>query len=56
MKKYGIILADNGSSWYISGQPDPRWNDDNLHAFSQILGANFEAVDATSGNIMVRAE
>jgi hypothetical protein len=47
MKKYGIILADNGSAWYISGKPDPRWNDDNLHALSQLLGSNFEAVDAT---------
>jgi hypothetical protein len=47
MKRYGIILADNGSAWYISGKPDPRWNDDNLHTLSQLLGSNFEAVDAT---------
>ena len=47
MKKYGIILADNGSAWFISGKPDPRWNDTNLQKFSQLLGANFEAVDAT---------
>ena len=47
MKKYGIILADNGSAWYLSGKPDPRWNDDNLHTLSQLLGSNFEAVDAT---------
>jgi hypothetical protein len=47
MKKYGIILADNGSAWYISGKPDPRWNDDNLHRLSSLLGSNFEAVDAT---------
>jgi hypothetical protein len=47
MKKYGIILADNGSAWYISGKPDPRWNDDNLHMLGQLLGSNFEAVDAT---------
>jgi hypothetical protein len=47
MKKYGIILADNGSAWYISGKPDPRWNDDNLHTLSRLLGSNFEAVDAT---------
>jgi hypothetical protein len=47
MKKFGIILADNGSAWYISGKPDPRWNDDNLHTLSQLLGSNFEAVDAT---------
>ncbi len=47
MKKYGIILADNGSAWFISGKPDPRWNDDNLRSLSQLLGTNFEAVDAT---------
>ncbi|HET9270387.1 MAG TPA: hypothetical protein VFO31_19555 [Vicinamibacterales bacterium] len=47
MKKYGIMLADNGSAWYISGKPDSRWNDDNLHTLSQLLGSNFEAVDAT---------
>ena len=47
MKKYGIILADNGSAWYISGAPDPRWNNDNLHTFGSLLGSNFEAIDAT---------
>src|SRR6476661_4622379 len=47
MKRYGIMLADNGSAWYISGQPDPRWNDSNLHTLGQLLGSNFEAVDAT---------
>jgi hypothetical protein len=47
MKKYGIMLADNGSAWYISGKPDPRWNDNNLRAFANLLGSNFEAVDTT---------
>jgi len=47
MKKYGIILADNGSAWYLSGAPDARWNDDHLHTLGQLLGSNFEAVDAT---------
>jgi hypothetical protein len=47
MKKYGIILADNGSSWYISGAPDARWNNSNLHTLGQLRGSNFEAVDAT---------
>ena len=47
MKKYGIMLADNGSSWFISGKPDSRWNDGNLHTLGQLLGSNFEAVDAT---------
>jgi hypothetical protein len=47
MKKYGIIMADNGSAWFISGKPDSRWNNTNLQTFSQLLGSNFEAVDAT---------
>jgi hypothetical protein len=47
MKKYGIILADNGSAWYLSGKPDSRWNNDHLQTFGQLLGANLEAVDAT---------
>jgi hypothetical protein len=47
MKRYGIMLADNGSSWFISGRPDNRWNDANLHTIGQVLGSNFEAVDAT---------
>ena len=47
MKRYGIMLADNGSAWYVSGQPDARWNDTDLHTLSQLLGSNFEAVDAT---------
>ncbi len=47
LKKYGMILADNGSSWYISGKPDSRWNDSNLHLLQNITGSNFEAVDAT---------
>jgi hypothetical protein len=47
MKKYGIMLADNGSAWFISGKPDDRWNNDNLHTLGLLLGSNFEAVDAT---------
>lgn len=45
MKKYGVILADNGSAWYISGTPDSRWNDDNLSRLSGVKGSNFEAID-----------
>lgn len=48
MKEYGIILADNGSAWYISGAPDPRWNNDELHEWDDIIGNNFEAVDVSS--------
>jgi hypothetical protein len=44
MKKYGMIVADNGSNWYISGAPDPRWNDDELSTLKAIKGSNFEVV------------
>ena len=44
MKKYGLILADNGSNWFISGAPDPRWSDDDLNTLKQIKGANFEVI------------
>ena len=48
MKTYGIIVADNGSDWYISGAPDERWDNDMLHTLDVLTGSNFEAVD-TSG-------
>jgi hypothetical protein len=47
-QEYGIILADNGSSWYISGSPDPRWDNDVLHELKTISGSAFEAVDVSS--------
>jgi hypothetical protein len=45
LKRYGMILADNGSPWYITGAPDPRWNDDVLHQLGQLTGDDFEVVD-----------
>jgi len=48
MQKYGIILADNGSAWFISGVPDERWNNDMLVGeFGLVKGSNFEAVDVS---------
>ncbi|HEX5013579.1 MAG TPA: hypothetical protein VFV72_05395 [Candidatus Limnocylindrales bacterium] len=47
LKRYGMILADNGSAYYITGAPDPRWNDDDLHDLHQINGSMFEVVDTT---------
>jgi hypothetical protein len=44
MKKYGLIVADNGSNWYISGAPDSRWDDDVLNEIKGIPGSAFEAV------------
>jgi hypothetical protein len=48
LKRYGMILADNGSPWYISGAPNRRWNDDALHQLDQLTGRDFEVVDASS--------
>ena len=47
LKNYGMIVADNGSSWFISGAPSDNWNNDDLHALTQVLGSNLEAVDLT---------
>ncbi|HEY7704048.1 MAG TPA: hypothetical protein VID03_04375 [Acidimicrobiia bacterium] len=47
MKTYGVILADNGSPWYISGAPDPRWDNDVLHELDVVHGSDFEAVDVS---------
>lgn len=45
LKKYGMFLADNGTSWYVSGEPDERWNNETLHQLSRVTGADFEVVD-----------
>ena len=44
LKRYGMILADNGSSWYVSGAPDPRWSNDQLHTLGSVPGSAFEVV------------
>jgi len=48
LQTYGAIVADNGSSWYVSGAPDSRWNDSDLHNLSSLHGSDFEAVDESS--------
>jgi hypothetical protein len=48
LQLYGMILADNGSPWYISGAPDPRWNDDALHELDRLTGSDFQVVDTAS--------
>jgi len=45
MKRYGLIVADNGSNWYISGSTDRRWNDANLNQLKSIPGDAFEVID-----------
>jgi hypothetical protein len=44
LKKYGMLLADNGSNWYFSGAPDPRWSDDELGTLKTLKGSDFEVV------------
>jgi len=48
LKTYGMILADNGSSWYITGAPSPGWSNDALHTLGRITGSDFEVVDTSS--------
>ena len=55
MKKYGIIMAYNGSSMYISGAPDSRWDNSDLHNLGNVTAGNFEVVQMspiyTSANV-----
>jgi len=46
MQEYGLIVADNGSDWYVSGAPDPRWDNDDLRTLRALSGADFEVVSA----------
>jgi len=48
LKRYGMIVADNGSNWYISGAPNKGWSNDQLHTLGQVKGSNFEVVDTSS--------
>jgi uncharacterized protein (TIGR03437 family) len=48
LQLYGMILADNGSSWFISGAPDDHWNNDMLNELKKLHGSDFEAVDESS--------
>jgi hypothetical protein len=47
LQRYGMILADNGSPWYVSGMSDPRFDDDVLHELDVITGRDLEVVDTT---------
>jgi hypothetical protein len=48
LKRYGMIVADNGSDWYISGAPHPKWNNDALHTLHDVPGSAFQVVDTGS--------
>ena len=45
LKRYGMLLADNGGDWFISGAPDPRWNFEVLAAMKQVKGKDLEVVE-----------
>ncbi len=44
LRKYGMILADNGGGFFVSGAPDPRWNDANIDTMKRPHGLDFEVV------------
>jgi hypothetical protein len=44
LKKYGMLVADNGSDWFISGATDARWNDNDLNQLKSVPGNAFEVV------------
>jgi hypothetical protein len=47
LKEYGMIVSDNGSNWYLSGAPSPKWSNDQLHTLHGVPGSAFEVVDGT---------
>jgi hypothetical protein len=59
LQRYGMILADNGSPWYVSGAPNSHWSNDALHSLGRLTGADFEVVDTSSlpkpGKLMRRS-
>jgi hypothetical protein len=48
LKRYGMLVADNGSNWYITGAPSPGWSNDDLHSLGKVTGSDFEVVDTSS--------
>jgi hypothetical protein len=48
LKRYGMIVADNGSNWYISGAPNRGWSNDQLHSLGRVTGSDFEVVDTST--------
>jgi hypothetical protein len=48
LKRYGMIVADNGSDWYVTGEPHPRWSNDQLHTLHRVPGSAFQVVDTSS--------
>ena len=48
LKRYGALVADNGSAWYVSGAPSPGWDNDDLRSLHRVRGSDFEVVDTSA--------
>jgi hypothetical protein len=48
LKRYGMMVADNGANWYITGAPNTKWNNDDLHSLGRVKGSNFEVVEPSA--------
>jgi hypothetical protein len=48
LKRYGMLVADNGSDWYVSGAPNKGWSNDQLHTLGRVKGSAFEVVDTST--------
>ena len=48
LQRYGMLVADNGSDWFVSGAPDPGWDNDDLRALARLRGSDFEVVSESS--------
>lgn len=55
LKRYGMILADNGSAWFISGAPDSRWDNTDLHELTKVTGKDFEAIDESDWQFLANS-
>jgi hypothetical protein len=47
LKRYGMMVADNGADWYLTGAPSRGWSNDQLHTLGRVKGSDFEVVDTT---------
>ena len=47
LKRYGMMVADNGADWYITGAPNRGWSNDQLHTLGRVTGSSFEVVDTS---------
>jgi hypothetical protein len=48
LKRYGMMVSDNGADWYITGEPHSKWSNDQLHTLHRVTGSAFEVVDTSS--------